>query len=308
VPERVRDLPSDPPRPRTNIWPYVLILVGALLLALNLGWLPSSLLWSLLSAWPLLLVAVGVDMVTAGQRRPLVLGALALALVVWLVASPSATARVSERVTLAYPTADAQMATLQLRSGVGSVSVRAGAADGNLITGTIDLLPGETLMRSLDRDGVRADVALAVQSVGSRSTWGTWASPTWSLLIAPDLPWMLTATAGVGRVELDLSRVTLAALRYAGGVGETTITLPPHGGYSVNADLGVGATTLRIPASVEARLVVRTGIGGVNVQGDFDRNDNVYTTPGYARAAPESRIDVRLNAGVGGVSVRRLRD
>jgi hypothetical protein len=84
------------------------------------------------------------------------------------------------------------------------------------------------------------------------------------------------------------------------------VTLPESGGYRGEFELGVGATTVRLPQSVEARITVRTGLGRASVSG-FDRDGDVYTTPGYASAAANARVDLSVQGGVGAVTVQRIR-
>jgi len=296
--------PSAPEVIRARpVWPYLLIGAGVLLLASNLGWLGVGLLGRLLSLWPVLLIAVGADLLTGGRyRRPLIAVA-AIVAVVWAFTGVGGT---GERVDVAHALDGARAGEVVLRLGVGDVTVDAAAPTGSLASGTIDTGRGETISQRLTRSGDVARLEIASQASGLTSV-GPNDVRRWSLSLSRAVPLDLRVHAGVGRNTLDLRAATLSGLNYAAGVGETTVNLPERGGYAASFELGVGATTVRVPEAVEARVTVRSGLGRVSVTGTFSREGDVYTTPGYAAEAPGDRIDLTVQGGVGAVTVQRVR-
>jgi len=296
--------PSAPEAIRARpVWPYLLIGAGVLLLASNLGWLGVGLLGRLLSLWPVLLIAVGADLLTGGRyRRPLIAVA-AIVAVVWAFTGVGGT---GERVDVAHALDGARAGEVVLRLGVGDVTVDAAAPTGSLASGTIDTGRGETISQRLTRSGDVARLEIASQASGLTSV-GPNDVRRWSLSLSRAVPLDLRVHAGVGRNTLDLRAATLSGLNYAAGVGETTVNLPERGGYAASFELGVGATTVRVPEAVEARVTVRSGLGRVSVTGTFSREGDVYTTPGYAAEAPGDRIDLTVQGGVGAVTVQRVR-
>ena len=292
--------PSSPARP---VWPYLLIAAGVVLLAANLGWLSVGLLARLVSLWPVALIAVGADLLTGGRYRLQIAVVAVVAAVVWAFTGLGGA---GERVDVAHALDGARAGEVTLRLGVGDVAIDADAPDGSLASGTIDTGRGETITQRLTRSGDVARLEIASQTSGPASV-GPNDVRRWSLSLSDEVPLDLRVHAGVGRNTVDLEDATLTALVYTAGVGETTVTLPERGGYEGEFDLGVGATTVRIPEEVEARVTVRSGLGRVNVAGTFARDDDVYTTPGYASAASDERIELTVRGGVGAVTVRRVR-
>jgi len=296
--------PSAPEATRARpFWPYLLIAAGVVLLAANLGWLSVGLIGRLLSLWPVALIAVGADLLTGGRYRLQVVVVAVIVAVVWAFSGLGGT---GERIEVAHALEGARAGEIVLRLGVGDVRIDAAAPAGNLASGTIDTLRGETIAQRLTRSGDVARLEISSQTSGPTSV-GPSDAPRWALSLTRAVPLDLRVHAGVGRNTLDLRAATLTALTYAAGVGETTVTLPERGGYEGEFDLGVGATTVRIPESVEARVTVRSGLGRVNVTGTFSRGDDVYTTPGYASAAAGDRIELTVRGGVGSVTVQRVR-
>jgi len=296
--------PSAPPSSRGRpLWPYLLIVAGIALLAANLGWLSVGLLGRLLSLWPVALIAVGADLLTGGRYRLQIVIVAVIAAVVWAFTGVGGT---GERVEVAHALEGARSGEVTLRLGVGDVTIDADAPPGSLADGTIDAGRGETISQRLTRSGDVARLEIASQTSGPASM-GPNDVRRWSLSLSDEVPLDLRVHAGVGRNTLDLEDATLTALVYTAGVGETSVTLPERGGYEGEFDLGVGATTVRIPEDVEARVTVRSGLGRVDVGGTFSRDDDVYTTPGYASAAPDERIVLTVRGGVGAVTVQRVR-
>jgi len=60
---------------------------------------------------------------------------------------------------------------------------------------------------------------------------------------------------------------------------------------------------VRVPQGTAARIQVEGGLGGVVVNGTFQKSDNTYTSLGYATA--ENRADVRINGGVGQLTIQQ---
>ena len=296
--------PSAPPSSRGRaLWPYLLILAGVALLAANLGWLSVGLIGRLLSLWPVALIAVGADLLTGGRYRLQIVIVAVIAAVIWAFTGIGGT---GERVEVAHALEGARSGEVTLRLGVGDVAIDADAPRGSLAEGTIDTGRGETISQRLTRSGDVARLEIASQTSGPTSV-GPNDVRRWSLSLSDEVPLDLRVHAGVGRNVVDLEDATLTALVYTAGVGETTVTLPEEGGYAGEFDLGVGATTVRIPEDVEARVTVRSGLGRVSVGGTFSVDDDVYTTPGYASADADERVDLTVRGGVGAVTVQRVR-
>ena len=83
----------------------------------------------------------------------------------------------------------------------------------------------------------------------------------------------------------------------------STIMLPRQGRLEARVNGGIGQTTITIPAGVAARIEANTGIGQVHVNGNFERQDRYYVSPGYDTA--EQRIDIAVDSGIGGITIQQ---
>ena len=299
----------EPRRRNQVILPLILIVAGILVLAANLGWLAWGSLWNVLDLWPVLLIAIGADLLTGGRFRwiivVLTIVVLALAMtgrVPWLgTGSMSGPAEVHE---VSIPLEDADRADIRLRVGVSELEVSAG--DDDLIEGTVRTGPNETFTQEVDRQGDTAVVVLASEQRGIGNIRGN-IGRGWNLELAEDVPMDLAVSTGVGRSQLDLRELIVTDLRVDAGVGEVTATLPEprEGSYSASFDTGVGATTVRVPDDVPVRIAIDRGLGAVTARGGFESlGGDVYESPGYDDA--DERITITIDGGVGAITIERV--
>ena len=302
--------PPNPPGPapergrRSPAWAYALIGLGVWLLLVNAGWVRGFDLFSVLDLWPVALLAVGADLLSQGRYRlPIVAAAVVLGAVL-LLGGGFGTRGAGATETVEHGLDGARAAEVVLRLGVGSVEVRADAPSGRLLAGTVTTARGERLDQTAGRRGDVARVELVVRQQPG-TTISSNARRAWDLGLTREVPVDLRVEAGVGEVRFDLRQASLSRLDLSGGVGEIDVALPERGGFVGRLELGVGAATIKLPESVEARMTIDTGLGGVDVEGDWLRDGRVYTTPGYAQAAPENRVELTISGGIGGVEVER---
>lgn len=290
--------------------PILLIAAGVLLLLGRVGWFDWNLAFGILQLWPLLLIAVGVDILTQGRFRAAVVivtvlvGALLWRAPAWSPFSGTA----AEVQTIEYPIDGARSADIDLEHGVGVLMIDdLPDADGRLLAGTIATGRGETLEAGYRIDDGVAEVDLRARQRGTGfSIGGRGDQRRWDLELARDLPIDLTIDSGVGESTLDLRDLILTAFDLDAGVGEVTIVMPSTGGFEGSVDAGVGEVTVRIPRDVEVLMDVETGLGGVDVRGSWARDGDTYRTDGYDDADDEDRIELDLSGGVGQITVERV--
>lgn len=291
------------------ILPIILIAAGVLLLLSRMGVFDWSLALGVLELWPLLLIAIGVDILTRGRYRLIVvIAAVAIGALLWRapgwvpgVAGPAETRSIS------YALDDASAAEIQLHHGVGRLSLDAlPDGDSQVIAGTITTGRGESLDATYDVDGDVAEVEIASRQQRGLSFSADSRRRAWDLDLTREVPIELTIDTGVGESELLLRDVRLSDFDLDAGVGEVRVTLPTEGGYTGEIDAGVGSVHLRIPRSVEVRMQVETGLGGVDVRGTWTRENDRYLSSGWQDAAPSERVELRISGGVGEITVERI--
>jgi hypothetical protein len=68
----------------------------------------------------------------------------------------------------------------------------------------------------------------------------------------------------------------------------------------------VGQVIIIVPQGLASRFETEGGLGGVDTEGNFRKDGNVYTTGNYATA--ENRADVKVTGGVGAVLLKAVNE
>lgn len=288
------------------IWPLLLILVGGVILLNNLGVTSIDLWQAALRLWPVILMAIGIELLIPRRSIWGTLLALALILVVFAAAyfgmegarsSPLA----GERIEL--PVGEASSAHLDLRPAVGSVAVGGGAAAGLLIDGSIVPLSGEQINSQVDvQDGV---ASASVESVGSSGGFLVFPSSRgrWDLSVTGSIPLTLRANMGVGTLSLDASSLHVDEIAAEIGVGQLEVYLPAEARTQVRLKGGIGVTIVWLPAGARAQIEASHDLAGLSLPpGAVERGGYVYTGGATAESAD---LHLAIEQSIGSISIRQ---
>lgn len=293
------------------VGPLILVGLGAILLLENLGMLSWNIWEALWRIWPVILIAIGIDLLIGRRSFWGGLAALILILAVFTAGIWLSGVRVvnagqpyaSERVDEALGTA--QQAEITLAPAAGALRLHALGSSSALISGTVPTASGERLTRQASIQG--AAQVFALRSTGSYTFpfyFGT-QPQAWDLGLTTRVPLELTVNMGAGQAELDLRGLQVTDLLVSTGAGQTTVWLPTSGRMTGKMSSGAGQTVIIVPSGVGLRLVVHTALASVQISGAFNYvgiGDRTYTSPGYSSAA--DRADLDISQAVGSIVVR----
>ena len=309
-----QDLPptNEAPRPkaRHSWWPYLLIGLGVLTLLDRFG-VPTWGMWNVTGMWwPLVMIVIGVGLLTRSYTwgRPLTVGLVIAAMLVavfWNRSQPAFfTGQTSETISQVIT---ATRAEIQLGTTVGGLEIGANTS-GKLIDGTFELGNRNRLEREFGTRGsaqfVRLEAVMNGPSIGLPYTMDSQNSD-WKLGLSPNIPLVLRIKTGVGKSEIDLSKLRVTEFTLKGGVGAMRVTLPAKGRVMARIESGVGSTKIRIPNGMKARIRASSGIGSINIIGDYQHDGDLYTSSGFETAS--NRLEVEINGGIGQITVESSR-
>jgi hypothetical protein len=287
--------------------PLILIAIGAAFLLTNMGLISWS-AWGLFRLWPLILVAIGIDLLI-GRRSALgsVVAAILIAAVLggglWLASTgyqpPTGTATRS----VEQPLQNATQAEVNLRPAVGALRLDSlPASSPNLVSGNI--LGAQTNEARTDFSVSGGKAKFQMETAGTAVFVPTvGAGPTWDLQISSSVPMQLRIEQGVGDMSVDLTQVQLTDLTVNLGIGQMTVRLPAKGQYQADIGGAIGDTSVILPPGLEARITLNAALAGRSVPDGFTRQGNQYVSSGYTSAA--NRVDLVLGQAIGNVTVRR---
>jgi len=187
----------------------ILIGLGVIWLLNNLGMLEWSVWEVIFRLWPVLLVAVGLDLLLGrrsiwGSLLALVLTLAILAGVLWLfmVGMGTGGAFASEDVRQALD--GATQAEVVIAPAVGTLHIEALSESANLIEGAICLGSGERTTPEFAVEGETATFTLRSEGVTFGPFIGSWDDQRgWDLGLNPDVPLQLEISLGVGQSDVD---------------------------------------------------------------------------------------------------------
>ena len=302
-------------RRRSVVWPVVLISLGIVFLLNNLGLVSWDIWYTLLQMWPILLVAVGIDLIFG--RRSGIFSAITAVVILALFAGAFWLFGVSGQVwggdqvsrAVLQDAEGAESAEVDISLNVGELYIEALPEDSNLlIDGEIRIGEFETVYEKYRLVGDTAVYSLDTRGQQYHPGWifsdGNDSNKIWDLAINPNLPLDLRLDSGVGRAELDLTGMTLTSVEIDSGVGEVVLTLPADGEYQVYVSGGVGQLVIYIPDEVGARVSLDTGLGDSNILGDFTYRNGYYYSDEYQNA--DEQVEIYLDGGVGNIRIEEI--
>lgn len=300
---------SRRPKQRVSILgPVLLIGIGVVLLMNTMGILDWSVWLSIVRLWPVLLIAVGLDLLLGRHSvwgsllaAVLVLGLLAAAL--WLTTSqqaPGGAGLVAE--TIQQPLQGATSAEVQISPAVGRLRLQALPEAASLVQGTIYRGRNEEVEQTFE-GGTRASFRLRAGEM-SWVPFGTWAFDRrlWDVGLSPGAALDLQVDMGAGEAILDLTGLQLERVRVNMGLGRTEVWLPATGRFEATLDGAIGETVIVIPDGLAVRLQGSTGLAARRLPEGYRQNGDVYTSPGFESA--ENRVELRVNQAMGALTVR----
>ena len=290
------------------VGPVFLIGLGIVFLLANYGLLAVNVWDVVLRLWPVLLVAIGLDIVI-GRRSPLlslvglvlVLAVLAGALWLYGVRFESGQVLNSEQISQAVGAATA--ARVVIEPAAGSLRITAMSSPDGLVEGTAGRVGQEKVVSEYSISGGTATFTLrgtgGVFISVPRGNQGEW---NWNLALTPAIPIDLKTSLGAGQSLIDLTGLDISALDANLGVGQTTVVLPSEGDFEGKVEGAIGQIVIQVPKGMALRIRSDTGLATIDVPNDFMGQNDVFTSPGFTGA--QHYIDLQVGQAIGNVNVR----
>lgn len=293
------------------------VVIGLIFLGQMLGYLGWQAWLNIFKLWPLLLVALGLEIIGKNLHSDAVRMLGSLVVIGGLVYG----ALVMTPTTSWWPfwtspptTAEQYSFREPHRSGV-----REGQAFVNGGVGIVTVGAGRDLASATGRSRVKpvfsASVAGRTATVridpGSGTWWPGAPESTMDVTLDKDVVWDLDVMPGVSKFTLNLTEVPVRSLKLQAGVSDGLVTLGPSAragtGGPVRAEInaGVSALRIRVPEGDDVRITMSGGLTGMDVRGDWqssrEEDRRVWRSSGFSDAG--AYWDITIQAGVGSIEV-----
>jgi len=258
-------------------WGVVLLLVGGLMLANEMGIkLPNGM--SLMELfWPLLLIFGGI----------------------WVLVGVFFRGKVEVQNT-SIDLQGANSASLKISHGAGELNIHSGANPNELAHGSFAGGVEQKATRSGDRLEVRIRPAKDVMDF---PFFGPRTQLDWDIALNAQIPTALRLNVGANKSMLDLRDMNITDLKLETGASDTRLTLPARGRFQADFDLGAASLEVIVPDGLSARIRASLGAAGLTIdESRFPRTGSYYQSPDYDTAA--NAVDMSIDAGVASIKVK----
>lgn len=291
------------------VWPLLLLGLGTLLLLGNLGYLPVRALPLLTRIWPILLVAIGIDIAFGKNRGGWYgvlragLGILVVGLIFWLaIAFPVA---VGTRVVDFEQNIDGALSsTVELYIIGGRVELAGGAESDQLLAGQA-VLPRNGSLAPVYSKPVNGEsrLLLAVEN-SNQLLAGDQSAYQYDFKVNSDLPFDLRTEVVLGELQFDLRNTQVRQVETELALGAQNITIPCNDGLVVEMEQALGSVILNIPRGCEVSIRLDNALVSTTIPAGWLRSDDMVTNPDAEANA--GSVEVRIGVAVGAVGINEI--
>lgn len=254
-------------------WGSVLLLVGGLMLAGEMGVrLPNG--NSLMSLfWPVLLIGLGI----------------------WVMASVFFRGE-QKTESASVDLQGARESDVRINHGAGEFRLHGGASGNELLHGTFTGGLESDSSRNSDRLEVRLRPA---NDFFPLPPFGFKDQQDWDVSFNPDIPTRLDMNLGANKSIIDLNGLNITDIKLKSGASETIVTLPARGRLNADFEIGAASLTIIVPDGVAVRARAAIGAGDFSMdRSRFPSNES----PDFASAA--NAVDIHIRGGAASVRIK----
>lgn len=293
------------------VGPILLIGLGVIFLLSNFALLAFNVWDALLRLWPILLIAIGLDIIF-GRRGTaatiiirVALGVLLVAAVVWMAAAPVAGQTLVDK-DVSQALDGATRGSVDIAAAVGSLHYSGGAPAGQMVDGEVHHSSGQSVSMSSSASG--GSRTFSLNTSGSSMYMPGPRSDNWTLTLTDSIPLDMNLELAVGEQFIDLSGLQVDHLKANLAVGRIDITLPEAAANGARASWevsgAIGEIVVRIPRGAAVRVQADTGLVSVSAGKGLSKDGELITSPAYSEGKPA--IDLRIGLAIGSVRIELI--
>lgn len=286
-------------------WGLLLVLIGGLLLASNLGFISINFnnLWEL---WPLAIIGAGLSVLSFRNVIWRIFVTLSvfvmLALIAWVaIGSPS----------ISSPLLIKEITIQKSSESVKQVDINVTSGANNLYINTVDQLPIvkaklesniATLTNNSVENGTTQQITLAMQT--NNKWWSSNIKSSLDVNIARNLPIAIEVNVGASNTDIDMSNAQLRSIDIDAGASDIKIKLGSlESNVDVNIDAGASSLVLKIPKDSGAKLDLDGGMVSNDLSDLVKTNDGTYESANYEKST--KKVNIKCQIGVSSFTIER---
>jgi hypothetical protein len=289
--------------------PILTLGIGTLFLFANLDVIELDIWQVILQFWPVVIIAVGLDIIFIRQihsRSILapILGLLVIAAlvsgIIWLSGNRPA-ALPAERV---HQTAEGvEEADLRLNPIVGVLHLNTADNPSVLLEGTVRLSRTEELVTEGEEQGSTTIVNMKSDGFALLPTFNWKANPAWDISINNRIPTQLGVDMALGESNLNLRSANLVSLDVSNVMGRTIVVLPQAGSYQADISGVMGELIVRVPLGISIELELDPLVTAVEIPDGYTRDGDIVRSP---NAGSNPSVTAHISQVFGSIRIQEI--
>jgi len=184
-------------------------------------------------------------------------------------------------------------ATLNITGGATKYVLN-GATDQLFEATTKDHIMNYSLKGSLDSTSATIDFDMTTtHKHGVVFNWGHNKESRADIKLNSNPEWEINIESGASAADFDLSYFKVKKLSIQGGAASYDVKLgQPLKNTDIEIQTGAASVTIRIPQNAACHITTDTGLSSKKFDGFDKKDDDVYETPGFDKAANQMKISI----------------
>lgn len=311
-------------------WGLILLIVGAIILLSNLGYVDFY--WrSVFNMWPVILIVVGVNMLLprrgVGNVISILVTVVALVFLAywgtmppknnwWTFRKQDRVGRVDSNTVGGRARLSEERFAFDYKDSISeaNLTIRGGAIEYEIDGTTDKLFEANTkstvgnhtvdLVESGDSTLRKASINFLLESNDRKGIHLGHHENSAEIRLNTSPVWNISLDFGAGAADFDLAPFKIGELRIKGGASAVEIKLGnPLASSEIHVDAGVASVEIEIPESAACRVVTKSGLSSRSFPGFSKQDDGSYLTPGYEHAS--TKYTIYLVGGLSAFEVKR---
>ncbi len=294
-------------RRRLSVAALLLLTLGIVLLLNTTGAVGWGIWWQLFRFWPLILIAVGLNIILS-PRFPLV-----SALVVALILAVGVGAAYLSSEDTAYD--DLRMSSYSVpANGADTLELDIDFGAGSLVIDSLASPDEDTLLAANFNDS-GADVRESRSGNVAEVTLEGWdfdidlfglfrslGDLNWNVRISPATAVRLDIEGGAADMDLLLADLNVKIVDIDVGAADVDITLPAAGHTNVDVDAGAADIDIVVPDGVAAWIRLDSALSSIDVDATrFPKIGDDWKSADYDTS--RNRVEINIDAGASDISI-----
>ncbi len=263
------------------LWPTVISGLGIIFLLSNFGVLDMPVWTVFLKLWPILLVALGLNLIIGRARGIIapILGILVGLLLLGAVYFIAIQSPISpELQTIQLPADGITNVEGEIELTTGRLILTGGAGEAYLVEGTAPKSSEEIVETEVTTEEKTTPSFRIYSSRGSYVYSTDAGKYAWNLALNSDIiVEELVLKTAAGEIYADLSQTRVIDLTTNLAAGKTTLALPAEGFLEGTLEGAVGELILCVPEGLPIRIELETAVTTLSMDENFVKVDNVVT-------------------------------